>query len=133
MVAIVLLVGSAAVAWWAVGDVSEPDGYMQIMPAVSLTSTQTTVAGLAGLGGVAAAGWWLLGLRRRGVLPAAGRKLAVTAVAAGVATACAGRVLTAMTAGANIGGGLLMLVAPFVGIAVAVTAVRQWRAIGHIR
>jgi hypothetical protein len=129
MIAISLLVGSAALAWWLIGDVSEIDGYMQIVPEPPLSGVQTAVVGVAGLTGVIAAGTQLVDWYRRRLLHPAGLALAGLGFVSGIGLAGSGRILSSKTVGANIGGGMIVLAGPFVAILLAVLAIREWRAL----
>jgi len=110
------VIASAFVAWWLVGDLSEPDGEDTIMrlPFAERNAWQVGLIGLA-LGSVvatdAARNW------RRG------RGAAATAATAGALTAAGLRVVTARVVGANIGGGFVILAGPFVVVPLLAVAV----------
>jgi hypothetical protein len=127
--AVILMVGSATLAWWLIGDVSEPGGSMSILPAPPLSSAQSALAGVVGLIADAVAGRWLVNRSCRRQLAAAGGRLAILVGLVGFAVGSAGRVLTSRTVGANIGGGMIILVAPIALVALAVYAVRLWRTL----
>jgi hypothetical protein len=127
--AVSLFVSSSALAWWLIGDVSEVGGYMQIVPDPPISGMQTAVVGVIGLAGVIAAIGQLIDWYRQRLLPAAGLRLTALGFVTGIGLAVAGRILSSKTAGANIGGGLIMMAAPFVAIPLGAAVVKQWKAL----
>lgn len=121
-------IASLFIAWWLIGDVSEPGAYQQIL---SLTVGKTASAVVGGVGvalAVAMAGAFLAIRRREPVRrPAIG--LARSAVALGVLLGFALRILSSKTDGANISGGLLILYDPVVAAAILFYAYRRWRSL----
>lgn len=116
--ATVLLLATFPISiWWLVGDLSEGAGAPDRMfEAPELTSTQEFLIGLVAVVlFVVSLGFVLAALRQHRlrwaeVLPA------VPFLLAGAYAGFAGRVVTARVSGANIGGGMLILLAPFVAI-----------------
>lgn len=110
------------VTWWLAGDLGEVGGdhswrfrFGDEHPRL-LAATGSALAVLAVV--VVRRTWWpragLRGLRPVGF-----------AAVAGVVVGYSARVMTAATAGANIGGGMVLLVAPFVVVALLAQAVSR--------
>jgi hypothetical protein len=124
------LLASALLAWWLIGDMSERGGYQPILPLPS----SGEAAALAGVTGVLVALAFLRELwsiRRTGRVPGDARRLSAAGLALGTLTAFALRVLSAKTAGANIGGGIVMIYGPVLAVPLLVYAYRRWRALAR--
>ena len=112
---------SAALAWWLVGDLSYTgntgeQGLDRLAePPVSEGTAQVLGAGSAVLLPLVL----LIGWRWRAVL--------LPAVGLGAVVGAAGRVVTAGVIGANIGGGMVLLVSSLVLLPLAIWLVAGWR------
>lgn len=124
VVRVVLLPCTAAlfVAWWLAGDRSERDGYATIIEFPFLEHH----AGWFGFIGLMVAVVVATDVSRAGVMRRRFALITVAAAVVGGAAGCAARVITAKTAGANIGGGLLLFVMP--PVMAATLAVLAYRA-----
>ena len=125
------MIGVAAVAWWLIGDVSEARGTDAIVEVAPLQDHPGRVGaiGVLILCAVLADLVWSKPISFRRYL------LAVLpfVIASGLIIALAGRVITARVGGANIGGGLALVVAPVLVIglsagAIAMLATRRRQA-----
>jgi hypothetical protein len=114
---------SAALAWWLVGDLSSTGNAGEqgldrmAEPPVSEGTAQVLGAGSAVLLPLVL----LLGWRLRAVL--------LPAIVLGAAVGAAGRVVTAGVIGANIGGGMVLLLSPLVLLPLAIWLVVGWRRV----
>ncbi len=124
------LLASALTAWWLIGDVSERGGYLQILP-LPLSAKAALIAGVAGilLALVFLRELWTMRLGEG--IPADARRLAAAGVALGVLTAFVLRVLSSKTDGANIGGGMLMILGPMLAVPLVVYAFRRWQSLAR--
>ncbi len=117
------------VTWWLIGDLSEEQGedYLVQAPdlptgvdvALVLTAVLSIVFGTVLLGSPAG----------RRPVKSAELKATVPLVLLGVFVGAGGRVLTARVVGANIGGGLVMLVASVVLPLLIIWSAAQWSRI----
>lgn len=107
-VAAIFLISVVVIVWGLVGDLSEPRGYLQILPvklpaaverALLIAAIPASLASLIALAVAFAAE--VVDRRWIGVI--------ATLLVAAVAIGFGGRVLAAETHGANIGGGLLIM------------------------
>lgn len=109
---VVVVVAGFPVAWWLIGDLSEPDlgngldynfGRIEIDRRVETTAAVPAL--LLGLVAMTK----LLQRRTRGVLPRGWIVGVAVLTLANVLAAAGGRVLTAGSHGANIGGGMVLM------------------------
>jgi hypothetical protein len=110
----VVVVTTSSAVWLLLGDLSEDDGYLRIFEVPQLSRPVEAVLGLAigAAAGLAAARLWQRG---RGWLIDDGYwRVYVRLLAAGMIVAAGGRIVTSATVGANIGGGGIMMIGPFV-------------------
>ena len=121
-----VILATPVALWCLMGDRSEPDGYLRLLePPVIDRGLELAI-------GVAAAGVVLAGLAvvatasYDGVLGRADRRATIPLVLAGVFLAVGGRIVTSATYGANIGGGGLVLVAPWVLPPLLIIGVVRW-------
>ena len=124
-------VSAAAATWGLVGDVSEPGGYERILPAPELPRPVELGMSVVGASVVLAILALLWTSSQRRPLHKHSREIVLTLTVLGVGTAGAGRILSSSTYGANIGGGMILLVSPFVLIGILVVLVRRWRHFGR--
>lgn len=123
-----LTLSSAVAAWWAVGDLSEPDlfapDYMFEPPEIS----GGVEAAIGVVGCLVTAGILIALVRARAVETITRRQIVavVPVVAIGVYVGFSWRVMTAAVSGANIGGALLMMAALVVVPLLAAVAYRLW-------
>ncbi len=122
------VLASALIAWWLIGDVSERGGYLQILP-LPLSGKAALIAGVIGilLGLLFLRELWAM--HRGDGIPTDARHLAAAGVALGVLTAFVLRVLSSKTDGANIGGGMLMILGPLLAVPLLFYAYRRWRSL----
>ena len=131
---VVIAVVSPITTWWRVGDLSCscPSRHGSLDYAIEAPTLSSTTANLIG-GGSTAVGFVALvvvadALRRR-IVAFSDIRIAIPLVAAGVYAGLAWRTETAGVIGANIGGGIMLLGAPFVGVFLLIWAV-LWRPRG---
>lgn len=117
---------TAAATWGILGDVSEPDGWIQMVPAPRVPRGVELAIGAAGALALVAIAVAL----RRTAVPRATGELVTLFVLFGCITAAAWRVLSSHTYGANIGGGLILMSAPFIVAGFAIAIARVWRRLG---
>ncbi len=111
---IAMVLATPVLTWWLIGDVSEPGGADYIIRPPSIDPVLGALLGWGSLLIVVGAshilwrrsiplpihkGWW---------------RVLARLLAAGVLFAAGARIITAATVGANIGGGGLMMIGPFV-------------------
>lgn len=120
------MVGATALVWLAMGDISEPGGYMSMFrPPPVARPVEVVAAAIIAI----ALGVQFARIRRRRMRP-----LTVMSVSAGLMGMFIGftlRVLSSLTDGANIGGGLLILVSPLVFIPLLVSTIVCWLRIAR--
>lgn len=118
-------VGSALVAWWAIGDLAEPGGEDVLFDA-GLFARHARSFGLLGVLIVAG-----IAFDQVAHIDRLRRTLPILVAAAGAGTACALglRVATARSDGANIGGGAAVVVTPIVVVSVVVACVLRARRV----
>lgn len=121
------------VSWWAIGDMSERNGYSQLLDLPqSVTASRIALAFGLVVALIALGAGWIL-RRRVGSLPAMSSVVLIAAVAFGVVSGVSLRVTSSRTDGANIGGGLLALVWPVAALAAgAVAGFAVWRMSGTV-
>ncbi len=124
---VVLLLSVFVTAWWLIGDLSyegRVDGDLDyMMEAPDVPGWVTAVGGSAGAA--------LAFVASRSLLVRADtRAPALTVLGVGVLAALMARVMTAGVIGANIGGGLSVMVTPLVGIVTIVALVVIGRRAG---
>lgn len=124
--ALATAVGTGAFVWLAMGDISEPEGYMSMFrPPLIPRATEV-------LGAVLVCAALVFHFTRiRKIHDSAYNGMSAAAALIGMFLAFTLRVLSSLTVGANIGGGLLLLVAPFVLILLAVAVFRSWLRIAR--
>jgi hypothetical protein len=124
-----LVLATPAVTWWVLGDLSEdvPDpDYMYRPP--RLTDGQELAIGIAGTAVALASLVVVIGALRRRVVTPGEVMSAVPLVLAAAFCGFAWRVVTAGVIGANIGGGMVLLVGPFVLLGLAGWSFFWWRS-----
>jgi len=127
---VVVLLTSASTAWWLVGDLSETTtgSVTHIVAPLDISSSAARAIGIGSLamGGIAAAGV-LFGSAIRRSEP--GWRLVVAlVVVVGIILGYGWRILTAGTAGANQGAGLIVLVgAPVILGLLATAGIRSFQ------
>jgi di/tricarboxylate transporter len=134
VLAVTLVIGpwiaSSLIAWWAIGDLSEKNGYLQL---IDLPQT-ATAAHIALAGGVIAAFITItavLVMHRRRQTPSAWKTIVIVATLFGIATAYSFRIMSSRAYGANIGGGGLSILWPTVALALGIGGGRSlWRIAG---
>jgi hypothetical protein len=118
---VIPMIGMAAVAWWLIGDVSEAGG-RDVMVELALLQDHPGSVGAIGVLILAVVVADLLSTR-----PVSLRSYCLAVlpfvVVGGLGLAFAGRVVTARVGGANIGGGLAMVVAPVLVIGLSAGAI----------
>lgn len=123
-----LTLSSAVVAWWVVGDLSEPNlfapDYMFKPPEIS----GGVEAAIGIVGCVVTAGILITLVRARAIETITRRQIVavVPLVSLGVYVGFSSRVMTAAVSGANIGGGLSMMAALVLVPLLAAVAYRLW-------
>ena len=115
-IAIACLVALPVAVWWVLGDLSEQDGYLRIAEPPPVPSALENVIGLAALCAALVTLAVLMSSkddrdRERRWRPVFGAFLTL-----GVVIGFGSRILTAQTVGANIGGGLFLLAAPWAAL-----------------
>jgi hypothetical protein len=124
LAAVVLATPTAV--WCLMGDRSEPDGYLRMFEPPTIGRGLELVIGAMAAGTVVMGGAVAARARRDGLLDRRHHRATTPLVIAGVLLAAGGRVVTSATVGANIGGGLLLLVAPFALPPLMVIGIIRW-------
>jgi len=132
--ALVVVIATPVAAWWLIGDQSETpipgrDQLDYISHPPEISGWIVTLCGATALGAVVMGSGWLLIAARQGALDERWIMPVVLLALAGVVIAGTARLLTAGSHGANIGGGVAMLVCPPVVIALVGTAFARGRRI----
>jgi hypothetical protein len=123
--AIVAVLAGSVSAFAITPEFREGSGSDTIMNGPELTAAGRAVLFTVGVGGVLAIVWLLSRAIRSGGIPPRVAEVTAVSLACGVLAGLGLRVVTARTNGANIGGALILLVAPWAGVAfVAYIAVR---------
>ncbi len=112
LVGLVVVVSVPIVVWWLVGDISEPGGSSQFLSIRSVDPNFERILGLVSLLSLMLA---CLTLWRAcvGRIDPAWLRVLGGLIAAGTVLAVMGRLLTASTVGANIGGSMMYFVGTF--------------------
>lgn len=110
-----------------VGDLSEPGGYQRILTPPELGARAAHGVAVVTVGVLVAGTVAVVAAWRDRTLDWRDGRAALPLLAAGVLGAVGGRVLTAASYGANIGGGMVLLAAPFVLLPLLVAGARGWR------
>lgn len=114
----VIIAASPLTTWWLVGDLSESaDAEDYIFKAPELTNAQQLAIGLAATVLLVASAAAIVASLRQRRLTWVEVRPAIPLLLVGVFCGFAWRVVTARVGGANIGGGILLLSAPFFLIA----------------
>lgn len=117
-------------AWWLVGDfsmaepASQPDYMFQPL---DLAKTEELVLGTAAMAATVVAAALVVGAVRRRLVTVAELLVALPLLIAGAFCGFAWRVMTAAVIGANIGGGMILLFAPFFLASMLGWSALQWR------
>lgn len=110
-------------AWWLIGDLSEPGdpaSHDHLLRPLAISPGAERVLGATATALLVVAVVVARGSSREE------RRATWPLVAAAAFVALAGRVMTAGVGGANIGGGMLMMVGPFVLLPLLVVGARRW-------
>ena len=131
LIASIVLAAAAPVATWSVvGDLSSPgitDPDYMFRP-LDIPGPVELVLGLVATAAVLGSVWVLVRAFHRGEVDRAWSPVVVFPAVAGVVAGFSWRVLTAGGIGANIGGGLILLGAPFVVVALITATVASGSA-----
>jgi hypothetical protein len=128
---VVLVASTPVVAWWAIGDVSEdvsPAAAYYAFRPPSLSARAELMLGAGSTTGALAALVVLVPATRRGAVAVRWWGVVAPLVGLGVFAGFAYRVMTAAVHGANIGAGLVVLLAPFAATGALATAAWQLRS-----
>jgi hypothetical protein len=126
-VSVLCLLATPLAAWFLIGDRSEPLGRDQMFTPPAIPRALEFGLGLVS---AAALTVGVATLMRGGLNRLEERRwkaVFVVLAAGGVFVAYAARVITARVGGANIGGGMLLLVLPMVGVLLLWAFLRTWR------
>lgn len=126
-----LVVSAPIAAWWAIGDLSEevhPDLATYVVSPPNLDSPVELALGAGATTTLLGAVVVLALATRRGAVASHWWSVVTPLVALGVVGATSYRILTAAVHGANIGAGMVMLIAPLVVVGLLVTSFLGWRS-----
>jgi hypothetical protein len=124
-----MIVMAPVVAWWVVRDLSEevdPSNANYMIRPLSLSAATELTIGICGSALAAAAVGVLLVATFRGRVEPRWWRFALPLVGLGLYAGVAYRIATAAVIGANIGGGMVVVTAPIVGVTALGLSARNW-------